>query len=141
MSKMNWFLKPETNIKTGRVMEIFIFYSIACLFMGISTYISGMLWQEANGPLEYVRLLFIDRPSIIFVTILLFVSSGVLTQIGKVSFNLSYYEISIIWFATVWVSVSILWFVNGIKPTVMEFTGFVLCQSGLFVVAVSKINS
>lgn len=141
MSKMNRIIRPETNVKKGKVMEIFIFYSIACLFMGVSTYISGMIWQETNGPLEYVKLLFIERPFIIFITLLLFISSGLLTQIGKVSFNLSYYEISIIWFATVWVSVSILWFVNGIKPTVVEFAGFVLCQAGLFVVAVSKINS
>ena len=131
----------EKNLKRGKLVNMMIFYFLACLFMAVSAYLSGLMWKEANGPMEYIRLLLVDKPLIVVITVVLFIASGTLTQIGKVSFNLNYYEISIIWLATAWVSVIMLWFVSGIKPTVVELAGFIMCQAGLVVVAVSKINT
>jgi len=121
-------------------MNMIFFYVIACIFMAVSAYLSGLMWKEANGPMEFIKLLLVERPLIVLITVILFIGSGTLTQLGKVSFNLSYYEISIIWLATAWVSVIILWFVSGIKPSAVEFAGFMICQAGLIVVALSKVN-
>lgn len=119
-------------------MNILMFYIIACCFMGVSAFLSGFVWAEANGPAEYINLLFVKKPFIIFATTGMFITSGVLTQYGRVAFNLSYYEMSVIWIATVWVSVTVIWLLNGIKPSGTELIGYALCQAGLLVVALSK---
>lgn len=128
------------NSKKDKLVNLIVFYFIACLFMAVSAYISGLVWKEANGPGEYIRLLLVEKPVIVLVTVIIFIASGVMTQVAKVTFTLSYYEISIIWLATAWVSVAILWFFNDIRPSGMELAGFMICQAGLGVVAFSKIS-
>lgn len=118
-------------------MSIALFYMLACLLMGISATLSGIQWSEANGVAEYIRLL-LQKPFIIAVTIAIFVLSGILTQIGKFYFDLSYYKISIIWFATSWVGLIILWFFHGIKPCRAELIGLVLCHLGLAVSIIGR---
>ena len=129
----------EINRKE-RVMNILLFYLVACLFMGISAFLSGIQWNQANGVREYLRLVVLDKPFIIFITIVVFVLSGILMQIGKFHFGLSYYTISIIWLATSWVAFTVLWFHGGIKPSAGEIVGMVLCQAGLITSAIGKIT-
>jgi len=114
-----------------RAVDIAIFYVVACVFMGISTMLSGIQWSEADGVQEYLRLVFMHKPFIILVMVVIFVLSGVMMQIGKHHFHLSYYKISIIWLATSWVAIVTLWLVKGIRPCWTELIGIVLCHLGL----------
>jgi len=122
-------------------MEIAIFYVVACFFMGISALLSGIQWNEANGVPEYLRLVFVNKPFIILITVTVFLLSGVLMQIGKFHFNLSYYEISIIWLATSWVGLATLWLLSGIKPSSAELIGLVFCHLGLGISTIARISS
>jgi hypothetical protein len=122
----------------GKLMDVALFYGVACLFMAVSALLSGIQWTEANGVQEYLKLVFLNKPFIVFVTILVFVLSGILMQIGKCSFNLSYYEISIIWLATSWVAMATLWVANGIRPSSSELIGVVFCHIGLAVSTIAK---
>lgn len=121
-------------------MEIASFYLIACLFMAVSALLSGIQWNEASGVQEYLRLLFVHKPFIILITIVIFVLAGVMMQIGKHHFNLSYYEISIIWLATSWVSLATLWLASGIKPSPTELIGIVFCHVGLAVSTFARMT-
>jgi hypothetical protein len=123
----------------GKLMDVALFYGIACLFMAISALLSGIQWSEANGVQEYLQLVFLNKPFIVLVTILVFVLSGILMQIGKCCFHLSYYEISIIWLATSWVAMATLWVVNGIKPSSSELIGILFCHIGLAVSTIAKV--
>jgi hypothetical protein len=107
--------------------------------MAISALLSGIQWNEANGVQEYLKLVFLNKPFIVVVTIVVFVLSGVLMQIGKHHFHLSYYEISIIWLATSWVAMATLWVVNGIKPSSSELIGILFCHIGLAVSAICRM--
>lgn len=120
-------------------MKVAVFYLIACVFMGISALLSGIQWNEANGVREYLRLVLVNKPFIILATIIIFILAGVMTQIGKYHFNLSYYEISIIWLATSWVSLATLWLVSGIQPSAKELIGIVFCHVGLAISTLTKI--
>ncbi len=111
-------------------MSIILFYVLACLLMGLSTMLTGLQWSEANGVSEYLELL-LDKPFIILVTVIIFISSGILMQTGKFHFGLSYYKISITWFATSWVALTILWILYDIKPSRAELIGVLLCHIGL----------
>ena len=122
-------------------MNIAVFYLIACLFMALSAILSGIQWSEANGVREYLRLILLNKPFIVLATVAIFILSGVMMQIGKFHFRLSYYEISIIWLATSWVSLATLWLVNGIKPSWNEFIGIVFCHVGLGISTVTRISS
>lgn len=122
-----------------RVMNIILFCCVACLFMGISALLSGIQWNQANGVREYLSLIMLDKPFIIVGTIVIFIMSGILMQIGKFHFGLSYYTISIIWLATSWVAFTVLWFCGGIKPSSGEIIGMILCNTGLFVSTITKI--
>ncbi|SDT84280.1 hypothetical protein [Desulfobacula phenolica] len=122
-------------------MEIAAFYLVACLFMAISAALSGTQWNEANGVMEYLRLIFLTKPVIILLTVVIFILSGILVQIGKFHFNLSYYEISIIWLATSWVSITTLWFISGIRPSWTEFIGIVFCHIGLGISTIARISN
>ena len=53
-------MKPETYRITNasgvyrdaageKAMDIALFYIIACIFMGVSAFLSGLQWSEANG--------------------------------------------------------------------------------------------
>jgi hypothetical protein len=88
---------------------------------------------------EYLKLVFLNKPFIVLITIVVFILSGILMQIGKHYFSLSYYEISIIWLATSWVALVTLWVISGIKPSVPELIGIVLCHVGLAVSTVSRM--
>ena len=120
-------------------MDVALFYGVACLFMAISAILSGIQWNEANGVQEYLKLVFLNKPFIVLITIVVFILSGVLMQIGKHYFSLSYYEISIVWLATSWVALVTLWVVSGIKPSVPELIGIVLCHVGLAVSTVARM--
>lgn len=111
-------------------MPLLLFYLLACLFMGISAMLAGIQWSEANGVAQYLQLL-VHKPFIIVVTVAVFVLSGVLTQIGKYHFSLSYYQISIIWLATSWVALVTLWFFYDITPSRAELIGALVCNLGL----------
>ncbi|MGA2225338.1 MAG: hypothetical protein ABSH41_12945 [Syntrophobacteraceae bacterium] len=123
----------------GKLMDVALFYGVACLFMAISAILSGIQWNEANGVQEYLKLVFLNKPFIVLITIVVFILSGILMQIGKHYFSLSYYEISIIWLATSWVALVTLWVISGIKPSVPELIGIVLCHVGLAVSTVSRM--
>jgi len=99
--------------------------------MAISSVLAGLQWNEANGVQEYLRLVLIQKPFILLITLAVVVLCGSLTQLGKHHFNLSYYEISIIWFATSWVGLVTLWLVSGIKPSPPELLGVVCCHIGM----------
>ncbi len=122
-----------------KLMDVALFYGIACIFMAVSALLSGIQWNEANGVQEYLKLVFLNKPFIVLVTILVFVLSGILTQIGKHYFQLSYYEISIIWLATSWVAMATLWLANGIKPSPSEFIGILFCHVGLAVSTFTRV--
>ena len=122
-------------------MEVAVFYVVACLFMGISAVLSGIQWNEANGVHEYLRLVFMNKPFIILITVIIFILSGVLLQIGKFHFDLSYYEISIIWLATSWVALATLWIVHGIKPSGAELIGIIFCHAGLAISTLARMSS
>lgn len=122
-------------------MEIVTYYLVACFFMAISALLSGIQWTEANGVQEYLRLVLVHKPFILLVTVVIFLFSGMMTQIGKFHFSLSYYEISIIWLATSWVSLATLWLVNGIKPSLAELIGIVCCHIGLGISTIARISS
>lgn len=122
----------------GGMMNIVYFYLVACLFMAISALLSGIQWSQANGVREYLRLVLFDKPFIILVTLAIFVLSGILMQVGKFHFRLTYYTISIIWLATSWVALVVLWLVNGIKPCVGEVVGLVLCHAGILVSTLTR---
>ena len=123
------------------MIEIAMFYLVACLFMAISALLSGIQWAEADGVAEYLRLVLVNKPFIPLVTVVVFLLSGVMMQIGKFHFRLSYYEISIIWLATSWVSLTTLWLVNGIRPSWTELIGIVFCHIGLAISTVTRITS
>ena len=89
--------------------------------MAISALLSGIQWAEADGVAEYLRLVLVNKPFIPLVTVVVFLLSGVMMQIGKFHFRLSYYEISIIWLATSWVSLTTLWLVKR-HPAVVDGT-------------------
>ncbi|AFM23506.1 hypothetical protein [Desulfomonile tiedjei] len=118
-------------------MYMLLFYVLACVLMALSTVLAGIQWTEANGVGPYIRLL-LNKPFIIIITVTIFVLSGILTQIGKFHFDLSYYKISIIWFATSWVSLIVLWLCHGIKPCRAELLGLALCHLGLAVSIVGR---
>ena len=122
-------------------MEVALFYLVACLFMAISALLSGIQWNEANGVQEYLKLVIMNKPFIILVTVIIFLLSGILMQIGKFHFNLSYYEISIIWLATSWVALATLWFVIGIKPSWAELIGIFFCHLGLGISTIARIST
>jgi len=122
-------------------MEVALFYLVACLFMAVSALLSGIQWNEANGVQEYLRLVFMNKPFIILVTVIIFLLSGVLMQIGKFHFHLSYYEISIIWLATSWVALATLWFFSGIKPSWAELIGVFFCHLGLGISTLARIST
>ncbi|MEN6436955.1 MAG: hypothetical protein ABFD97_00050 [Syntrophobacter sp.] len=121
------------TMERGKLMDMALFYAVACFFMAVSALLSGIQWNEANGVQEYLKLVFLNKPFILLVTIIIFVLSGVLMQIGKINFHLSYYEISIIWLATSWVALVTLWMANGIKPSASELIGILFCHVGLAV--------
>ena len=125
--------------KREKIMDIAFFYIIACVFMGISAMLSGLQWNEANGIREYLRLIVIDKPFIPVITVIIFVLSGTMMQVGKHHFSLSYYEISIIWLATSWVSIAVLWGLNDIKPTWAEIVGIVFCHIGLAISTLVRV--
>ena len=120
-------------------MDVALFYGVACLFMAVSALLSGIQWNEANGVQEYLKLIILNKPFIVLVTIVIFILSGILMQIGKHYFSLSYYEISIIWLATSWVALATLWVFSGIKPSIPEFIGIVLCHVGLAISTVARV--
>lgn len=121
-------------------MEVAVFYLVACLFMAISAILSGIQWNEANGVHEYIRLVFVNKPFIILITVIIFVLSGILLQIGKFHFNLTYYEISIIWLSTSWVALATLWLVSGIKPSWAELIGIIFCHMGLGISTIARMT-
>jgi hypothetical protein len=123
----------------GKLMDVALFYAVACLFMAVSALLSGIQWSEANGVQEYLKLVFLNKPFIVLVTVAIFILSGPLMQVGKHYFGLSYYEISIIWLATSWVALATLWVVSGIKPSAPELIGIVLCHAGLAVSTVARV--
>jgi len=123
-----------------KIMDIALFYMVASAFMAVSATLSGMQWNQANGVQEYLRLVLLDRPFIVVVTVVIFVLSGVLMQVGKFHFRLSYYEISIIWLATSWVSLPTLWLVGGIKPSWSELIGIGFCHLGLAFSTVARLS-
>jgi len=123
-----------------KIRDVGIYYLVACLFMGISAFLSGLQWSEANGVREYLRLVLFDKPFITLVALALFVLAGVMMQIGKRHFKLTYYEISIIWLATSWVSLVILWLISGIKPAWAELVGIAFCQGGLAVSTIARMR-
>ena len=129
----------ETIKAREKFMEVALFYGVACLFMGISAILSGIQWNEATGVHEYLKLVFVNKPFIILITVIIFVLSGMLLQIGKFHFNLSYYEISIIWLATSWVALATLWMVHGIKPSWPELIGIIFCHVGLAISTIARI--
>lgn len=131
--------KPSTTRR--KIVEIAVFYLVACLFMGVSAVLSGAQWNEANGVIEYLRLILLNKPIIILLTVVIFILSGILVQIGKFHFHLSYYEISIIWLATSWVSIATLWFVSGIRPSWPELAGIVCCHIGLGISTIARIST
>jgi hypothetical protein len=120
-------------------MSVFLFYLIACLLMGLSALLSGIQWSEADGVGQYLQLL-VEKPFIVVVTIAIFIMSGILMQIGKFHFKLSYYEISIIWLATSWVSLATLWLASGIKPSWTELIGIVFCNIGLAISTLGRMS-
>ena len=61
-------------------------------------------------------------------------------QVGKLHFNLSYYEISIIWLATSWVPLVTLWFASGIKPSRAEIIGIVFCYIGMAISTLARLT-
>ncbi|MEN6438801.1 MAG: hypothetical protein ABFD97_09475 [Syntrophobacter sp.] len=122
-----------------KLMDVALFYGVACLFMAISALLSGIQWNEANGVQEYLKLVFLNKPFIVLVTILVFVLSGVMTQIGKHYFHLSYYEISIIWLATSWAAMATLWFASGIRPSSSELIGILFCHVGLAISTIARV--
>lgn len=128
----------DVTLERGKLMDMALFYAIACLFMAVSALLSGIQWNEANGVREYLKLVFLNKPFIVPVTIVVFVLSGVLMQIGKLHFHLSYYEISIIWLATSWVGLATLWVANGIRPSASELIGIAFCHVGLAVSAIAR---
>jgi hypothetical protein len=130
----------EQTKPRGKFMEIAVFYILACFFMGISALLSGIQWTEAHGVEEYLRLVLLHKPFIIAVTVVIFLLAGIMMQIGKFHFNLSYYEISIIWLATSWVPVAILWLASGIKPSWTEFVGIGFCYIGLGISTLARIS-
>jgi len=143
-------MKPETYRITNasgvyrdaageKAMDIALFYIIACIFMGVSAFLSGLQWSEANGVFDYLKLVLLRKPFIPVVTVLIFILSGVMTQVGKHAFSLSYYEISIIWLATSWIAIAVLWIVNGIKPSTAELVGIVFCHAGLAVSTIARM--
>ncbi|MGO9687068.1 MAG: hypothetical protein ACLP2X_00770 [Syntrophobacteraceae bacterium] len=121
------------TMERGKLMDVALFYAVACLFMAISALLSGIQWNGANGVEEYLKLVFLNKPFIVLVTIVVFILSGILMQIGKHNFHLSYYEISIIWLATSWVALATLWVASGIKPSSSELIGILFCHIGLAV--------
>ncbi|MDD5204927.1 MAG: hypothetical protein PHS17_05875 [Desulfobacterales bacterium] len=121
-------------------MEVAVFYVVACLFMGISALLSGMQWNEASGVQEYLKLMFVNKPLIILITVAVIILSGILMQIGKVYFNLTYYEISIIWLATSWVGLATLWVFSGIRPSTSELIGIFFCHLGLGISTIARIS-
>ncbi len=127
------------TMERGKLMDVALFYAVACLFMAVSALLSGIQWNEANGVQEYLKLVFMNKPFIVLVTIVVFILSGVLMQIGKHYFHLSYYEISIIWLATSWVALATLWIASGIKPSSSELLGIVFCHIGLAVSTFAKV--
>lgn len=122
-----------------KIMDIALFYILACAFMGISAMLSGLQWNEANGIRDYLRLILVDKPFIPIVTIIIFAMSGVMMQVGKHHFSLSYYEISVIWLATSWVSIAVLWGWGDIKPSWAELTGIIFCHIGLAIMTLARI--
>jgi hypothetical protein len=124
----------------GKAMEVAAFYLVACLFMGASALLSGIQWTEANGVEEYLRLVLLNKPFIIVVTVAIFLLAGIMTQIGKIHFDLSYYEISVIWLATSWVPLAVLWFASGIKPSWPEFIGIVFCHVGMGISTLARLS-
>lgn len=124
----------------GKIMDIAIFYVVASVFVAVSAMLSGMQWNQANGVQEYLRLVLLDRPFIVVITVVIFVLSGVLMQIGKFHFRLSYYEISIIWLATSWVSLATLWLAQGIKPSWSELIGIGFCHLGLAFSTMARLS-
>jgi len=114
-----------------------LFYVLACLFMSISAMLAGIQWSEANGVGQYLHLL-LEKPFIIVVTVAIFVLSGVLTQIGKYHFSLSYYQMSILWLATSWVALITLWLVYDIRPSRAELVGVLVCNLGLAISIVGR---
>ncbi len=127
------------TMERGKLMDVALFYAVACLFMAVSALLSGIQWNEANGVQEYLKLVFMNKPFIVLVTIVVFILSGVLMQIGKHYFHLSYYEISIIWLATSWVALVTLWIAGGIKPSSSELIGILFCHIGLAVSTFAKV--
>ena len=121
-------------------MNIALFYCVACVFRCISAVLSGIQWSEANGVREYISLVLRDRPVILFVTVVIFILSGVMMQIGKHHFELTYYEISIIWLATSWVSLVTLWLVHNIKPSWPELVGIIFCHMGLAISTIARLQ-
>lgn len=119
------------------LMPLLLFYLLACLFMAISAMLAGIQWSEANGVGQYLQLL-LQKPFIIVVTVAVFVLSGVLTQIGKYHFSLSYYQISIIWLATSWVALITLWLFYDITPSRAELIGALVCNLGLAISIIGR---
>ncbi len=139
--KLTIYPEPSEKINArGKLMEVALFYVVACVFMGGSALLSGIQWNEANGVNEYLRLMFVDKPFIILVTVVLFLMSGILMQIGKFHFSLSYYEISIIWLATSWVALATLWIISGIRPSWTELIGIFFCHLGLGISTIARIT-
>jgi hypothetical protein len=122
-----------------KLMDVALFYAVACVFMAVSALLSGIQWNEADGVREYLRLVFLYKPFIVLVTIIIFVLSGILMQIGKHYFHLSYYDISIIWLATSWVALTTLWIANGIKPSSSELVGIIFCHVGLAISTFARV--
>jgi len=137
---VNEGILPTPGNRGKSLMDTVLFYLVACLFMGISAFLSGIQWNEANGVREYLRLIILHKPQIVLVTAVIFVLSGVMMQIGKHHFTLTYYEISIIWLATSWVSLATLWLISGIKPSRAELAGIALCHVGLAISALSRVG-
>jgi hypothetical protein len=106
---------------------------ITCVIMATSTLISGLQWSGANGVKEFLLMIFRDKPSILFGTILIFILSGIHMHIGKAYFNVSYFENGIMWLSTSWVSFLVLWAVYDILPNRWELLGSVMGQCGLWI--------
>jgi len=107
--------------------------------MLISTLLSGLQWTEADGVVEYLRLMLLHKPYILLIMIIIFLLSGIMMQIGKHHFKLSYYEISIIWLAASWVPYVTLWIRYGIKPSGPEMIGIIFCQVGVVISTISRV--
>lgn len=118
---------------SDRTMKILFFYMITCVIMATSTLISGLQWSGANGVKEFLLMIFRDKPSILFGTILIFILSGIHMHIGKAYFNVSYFENGIMWLSTSWVSFLVLWAVYDILPNRWELLGSVMGQCGLWI--------